>query len=146
MEVDLVHGGAVKPGETAEVVHDLGHPLHSLSRALEDLVEVLLDIREIAFLAEPLDLAQQLRPVCRQQVVRLLVDRHQMQQRGIVAFQNGQVIGDVGERIVDLMSHSGAQHAKRGELLGLNNPGVHLVAIDELADLAAQLFIISSNS
>ena len=37
------------------------------------------------------------------------------------------------------MGHAGTQHAERGEFLGLDDPGVHLVAIDELADLAPQV-------
>ena len=62
MDVDLVDGGTVEPGETSKVMHDLGDSLDALPRAAHDLVEVLLDIIEIALLVEPFDLAMQLWP------------------------------------------------------------------------------------
>ena len=79
MDVDLVDGGPVKPGEASKVVHDLGHALDALPRAPQDLVEVSLDIREIALLVEPIDLAEKFWPARRQQIVGFLVDRHESQ-------------------------------------------------------------------
>src|SRR5271157_124904 len=139
LDVDLVDGGSVKAGEASKVVHDLGHALDALPRAAQDLVEVLLDIKKIALLVEPIDLAKKLWPVRRQQIVGLLVDRRESQERPDVPLENSQVVGDVGQGIVDLVGHAGTQHAERGEFLGLDDSGVHLVAIDELADLAPQV-------
>ena len=113
--------------------------LHTLPGAIHDLVQVLADVGEIALLVKPCDLAKQLWAVRRQQVVGFLVHRQQIQQRADIALENGKVVGDVGQGIVDLVGHAGAEHAERGELLGLDHTGVHLVAVDELADLASQV-------
>ena len=61
-----------------------------------------------------------------------------VEQEAGVALEHGQVGGDVRQRVVDLVGHAGGEHAQRGQLLRLDDPGAHLVTLDELTDLGAQ--------
>ena len=66
VDVGLVDRGAVEPGEAAEVLHDVGHPLDPLARAVEDLAHVLLDVVQVELVGEAVDLPDQLGPGGRQ--------------------------------------------------------------------------------
>ena len=60
VHVGLVDLGAVQPGETAEVLHDVGHALDALPRALDELAQVLLHISQVALVGDASDLTGQL--------------------------------------------------------------------------------------
>ena len=62
VDVGLVVVGAIEPGEAAEVLHDVGDPLHSLARALQEPAQVLLDVGQVEIVGELVDAAQQLGP------------------------------------------------------------------------------------
>ena len=138
VHVGLVDRGLVQPGETAEVLHDVGHALDALARALDELAQVLFHIGQVEFIGEAGDLPDQLGPRGLQLGVTLLVESLDAEQEADIALEDGQVVGDVGQGVVDLVRDAGREHPERGQLLRLDDAGAHLMAFDELADLAAQ--------
>ena len=56
-----------------------------------------------------------------------------------VALEDGEVVGDVGQRVVDLVGHARREEADRGELLGLGEDLAHPLALGLVADRADEL-------
>ena len=138
VDVGLVDLGAVEAGEAAEVLHDVGHPLDSLARAVEELVHVLLDVIQVELVGEPGDLLDQLGSRGLELGLASAVDGQHVEQEADVALEDGQVVGDVRQGVVDLVGDARGEHAERGQLLRLHDAAAHLVPLDELADLAAE--------
>ena len=53
--------------------------------------------------------------------------------------QDGEVVGDVGQRVVDLVGDAGAEQADRGQLLALDEHVAHPLPLGQVADRADEL-------
>ena len=98
------------------------------------VLDVLFHIRQIDLLGELGHLRGQVGPGGLQGRLRRLIGRHQGGQAADVALEHRQIIGHVGQRVVDLVRHSGAHQAQRRQLLRLDDPRLQALAFGQVAD------------
>ncbi len=100
--------------------------LESVQRALEQARQAVADVGQVDVLLHPLGLGGQLRGDAPQTVAPFAVLVEHLQGGRHVAAQHGEVVGDVGDGIVDLVGHAGGQLAQAGQLLGLHQRRLRL--------------------
>ena len=134
--LELGGGG---PRQSPEVLDDVGDALHAVAGPGEDVLQVLADVGPVDLLAQLLDRPEHVGRGGGQGPVRRLVVLHHLQDPLEVAFEHGQVIADVGQRVVDLVRHAGAEQPDRGQLVGPRQHGAHPLAFGLVADRPDEL-------
>ena len=128
--VDLLALGLVEPGEVAERGDDLADPLQAVLRALDEAVEARQRVGEVdPRLGVGRSPGERLAEVVAVEADQVGDDVH-------VAVEDGEVVGDVGERVVDLVGDPRDELAEAGHLLALDEVGLGLA---ELAEGRGQL-------
>ena len=102
-------------------------------------VEVLADVGPVELLASSSISPEQLGGGRLERARRLLVEVDHLQDALQVALEHRQVVADVGQRVVDLVGHPGAEQADRGELLRLGEHRPHPLPLGLVADRADEL-------
>src|SRR5262245_12075305 len=111
-------------GEAAQVEDDLLDAFEPFARALQNPLQIAQRIADVYFGGARLNHARKLRRLLGYDDIGLLVKGDQLAQRLQVALQDGDVVGDERQRIVDLVGDAGDELPQRGQLGRLHELGL----------------------
>jgi hypothetical protein len=103
IEIHVIELALVQAGEDAKVGDDALDAAQALAGAAEQARQVVEHVVEIVLVVERRQRRGEFWAGLSQQAVPLAVEHQQRPQRAEVPFEDGDVAGDVGQRIVDLM-------------------------------------------
>ena len=123
VQVGLLELGVVEPHKVAKVLDDLLDSFQALARSGHERGHVVEHVGQVHLLGQGVDIRQELMLVLLEGSLGLLIEADQVMKVAHVALEKGDIVGDEGQRIVDLMSDAGDHLAQRRESLRLDELG-----------------------
>jgi hypothetical protein len=101
----------------------------ALSRTVYQAVEIVEQVGQVDLFGDVADLPQQLMLVELQGGLGLLIEQDDLVEAGDLALQDGDVVGDGRERVVDLVGDAGRRLDEAGHLRLLEHPALSLLEL-----------------